>query len=231
MLTGVSTRRGEAEPVVDQYSADELQNAGRLKQIRMVAKLVNQQNKRALPITFGAAAGVIVVFVLIGLLVGPLALFIPVGVLFGALTAMILFGRFAQRAQYSAIDGQLGAAAAVLQNMRGDWTVTPAVTGNRTMDVVHRAVGRPGVVLVGEGVPSRVAGLLAAERKKTERVAHGVPITEFQVGSGEGQIPVSKLQSSIMKVPGTLKAPQPTMQAPKGPMPKGARQPKMPRPR
>ena len=127
--------------------------------------------------------------------------------------------------------------------MRGDWTVTPAVTGNRSMDVVHRAVGKKGVILVGEGMPTRVAGLLAAERKKTERVAHGVPITEFQVGSGEGQIPVSKLQSSIMKVPGTLKAPavsdlnyrlralQPSMQAPKGPMPKGARQPKMPRPR
>ena len=68
MLTGVGTRRGKAEPVVDQYSAEDLQNAGRLKQIRMVAKLVNQQNKRALPITFGAAAGVIVVFVLVGLL-------------------------------------------------------------------------------------------------------------------------------------------------------------------
>ncbi len=54
--------------MVDQYSAEDLQNAGRLKQIRMVAKLVNQQNKRALPITFGAAAGVIVVFVLVGLL-------------------------------------------------------------------------------------------------------------------------------------------------------------------
>jgi hypothetical protein len=229
--------------VVDQYSADELKNAGRFKQIRMVAKLVNQQNKRALPITFGAAAGVIVVFVLLGLLVGPLGLFIPLGVLLGALTAMILFGRFAQHAQYAAIDGQLGAAAAVLQNMRGDWTVTPAVAGNRTMDVVHRAVGRPGVVLVGEGVPSRVAALLTAERKKTERVAHGVPIHEFQVGSGEGQIPVSKLQRKITTLPRTLrptavsdlnyrlKALQPTMQMPKGPIPKGARQPRMPKPR
>ncbi len=148
---------------------------------------------------------------------------------------MILFGRFAQQAQYSAIDGQLGAAAAVLQSMRGDWTVTPAVAGNRTMDVVHRAVGKPGVVLVGEGVPSRVAALIAAERKKTERVAHGVPIHEFQVGSGEGQIPVSKLQRKITTLPRTLeptavsdlnyrlKALQPTMQMPKGPMPKGAR--------
>jgi hypothetical protein len=203
--------------VVDNNSSEDLAKAGRLKQIRMVAKLVNQQNKRALPITAGAALGIIVVFVLVGL--------------------------FAQQAQYSAIDGQLGAAAAVLQSMRGDWTVTPAVSGNRSMDVVHRAVGKKGVILVGEGAPNRVSGLLAAERKKTERVAHGVPITEFQVGSGEGQIPVSKLQSSIMKVPGSLKAPavsdlnyrlkalQPTMQAPKGPMPKGARQPKMPRPR
>jgi hypothetical protein len=243
MLTGVVMRRGKAELVVDQYSADELQNAGRLKQIRMVAKLVNQQNKRALPITFGAAAAVIVIFVLVGLLIGLAAVLIPLGVLLGAITAMILFGRFAQQAQYSAIDGQLGAAAAVLQNMRGDWTVTPAVAGNRTMDVVHRAVGRPGVVLVGEGVPTRVAGLLAAERKKTERVAHGVPIHEFQVGNGEGQVPVSKLQRKITTLPRALrptavsdlnyrlKALQPTMQMPKGPIPKGARQPRMPKPR
>jgi hypothetical protein len=229
--------------VVDNYSADDVAKAGRLKQIRMVAKLVNQQNKRALPITAGVAVGVIVVFVLIGLFTGLIAFLTPLGVLIGLGAAMILFGRFAQQAQYSAIDGQLGAAAAVLQSMRGDWTVTPAVSANRSMDVVHRAVSKKGVILVGEGAPTRVAGLLAAERKKTERVAHGVPITEFQVGNGDGQIPVGKLQSSIMKLPGTLKAPavsdlnyrlkalQPTMQAPKGPMPKGARQPKMPRPR
>jgi Domain of unknown function (DUF4191) len=227
--------------VVDQYDAEQLQNAGRLKQIRMVAKLVNQQNKRALPIVFGSAVGVIVVFVLLGLFVGPIAVFIPLGVLLGLGAGMILFGRFAQQAQYSAIDGQLGAAAAVLQSMRGDWTVTPAVTGNRTMDVVHRAVGKPGVILVGEGVPSRVAGLIAAERKRTERVAHGVPIHEFQVGNNEGQLPVSKLQRKLTTLPRALKptavsdlnyrlkALQPSMQMPKGPMPKGARMPKMPK--
>jgi hypothetical protein len=222
---------------------DDLKNAGRLKQVGMVAKLVNQQNKRALPIVIGAAVLIIVVFVVVGLLIGLAAILIPVGVLLGAVAAMVLFGRFAQQAQYSAIDGQLGAAAAVLQSMPGDWNVTPAVTGNRTMDVVHRAVGRAGVVLVGEGVPSRVALLLAAERKKTERVAHGVPITEFQVGSGEGQIPVSKLQRKVTTLPRALKPPavsdlnyrlralQPSMQMPKGPMPKGARQPRMPKQR
>jgi hypothetical protein len=227
--------------VVDQYSAQELQNAGRLKQIRMVAKLVNQQNKKALPITIGSAVGIIVVFVLIGLFTGLLAFLAPVGVLVGVLALMILFGRFAQQAQYSAIDGQVGAAAAVLQSMPGDWTVTPGVAGTRTMDVVHRVVGKPGVVLVGEGAPGRVAQLIANERKKTERVAHGVPIHEFQVGSEEGQIPVSKLQRKVTTLPRTLKpaavsdlnyrlkALQPTMQMPKGPLPKGARMPKMPK--
>jgi hypothetical protein len=227
--------------VVDQYSAEDLQNSGRLKQIRMVAKLINQQNRRALPIVFGSAALIIVVFVVVGLLIGLSAILIPVGVLLGVLAAMVLFGRFAQQAQYKAIDGQLGAGAAVLQSMPGDWNVTPAVTGNRNMDVVHRAVGRAGVVLVGEGVPSRLTVLLAAERKKTERVAHGVPIHEFQVGSAEGQIPVSKLQRKITTLPRALKpaavsdlnyrlrALQPSMQMPKGPLPKGARAPRMPK--
>jgi Domain of unknown function (DUF4191) len=227
--------------VVDQNSAADLQNAGRIKQMRMVAQLVNKQDKRALPIIIGAAVGIIVIFVVIGLLTGLVAFMAPAGVLLGLLAGMILFGRFAQRAQYSAIDGQLGAAAAVMQSMPGDWNVTPAVAGNRTMDVVHRAVGRGGVVLVGEGVPSRVAQLITAEKKRTERVAHGVPIHEFQVGTGEGQIPVSKLQRKITTLPRQLKpaavsdlnyrlrALQPSMQMPKGPMPKGARQPRMPK--
>jgi Domain of unknown function (DUF4191) len=229
--------------VVDNYSADDLAKAGRLKQIRLVARMLNKQNPKALPITLGSAVGIIAVCVLVGLFTGLAAFLIPLGVLLGALSAMILFGRFAQRAQYSMIEGQPGAAAAVLQNMRGNWTITPAVTANRNMDVVHRAVGRPGVVLVGEGAPSRLAGLIAAERKKTARVAHDVPIFDFQVGDGEGQIPVSRLQKKIMRLPRNLrpaavsdlnyrlKALQPSMQMPKAPLPKGARQPKMPRPR
>ena len=227
----------------DKYSSEDLNKAGRLKQIRMVASLVNQQNRKALPIIAGSAVGIIVVFVLIGLLTGTAGFLIPLGVLLGLLAAMILFGRFAQRAQYSAIEGQPGAAAAILQSMRGNWTVTPAVTANKNMDVVHRAVGRPGVVLVGEGAPSRLTGLMAAEKKKTARVAHDVPIFEFQVGNGEGQIPVSQLQRKVMRLPRNLrpaavsdlnyrlKALQPSLQMPKGPLPKGARQPKMPRPK
>ena len=229
--------------MVDKYSAEDLAKAGRFKQLRMAAGMLNQQNRKAMPIIFGSVVGVIALLVLVGLFTGTAPFLIPLGVLLGLLTGMILFGRFAQAAQFAAIDGQLGAAAAVLQNMRGNWTVTPAVTANRNMDVVHRAVGRPGVVLVGEGAPSRVAGLLAAEKKKTARVAHDVPIFDFQVGNGEGQIPVKQLQRKVMRLPRNLrpaavsdlnyrlKALQPAMQMPKGPLPKGVRQPKMPRPK
>jgi hypothetical protein len=156
---------------------------------------------------------------------------------------MILFGRFAQSAQYSAIKGQPGAAAAVLQTVRGNWTVTPAIAANRNMDVVHRAVGRAGVVLVGEGSATRLPSLLAAEKKRVARVAYDIPIYDVQVGDDEGQIPISKLQRHVMRLPRNLKssavsdlnyrlkALPGTLQAPKGPMPRSGRQPKMPRPK
>jgi hypothetical protein len=224
-------------------TAEDLAKAGRLKQIRMVAGLVHKSNPKAMPIVLGSGLATLVILVVIGLLIGPLGLFIPLGVLLGVLVTVVLFGRFAQSAQYSAIEGQPGAAAAVLENMRGNWTVTPAIAANRNMDVVHRAVGKPGVILVGEGSPTRLASLLAAEKKRVARVAYEVPITEFQVGSGEGQVPISKLQRKIMRLPRQLKpeaisdinhrlkALQPSLQAPKGPLPRNARQPRMPRPK
>jgi Domain of unknown function (DUF4191) len=235
-------KSGSNDPAAPETAAD-MANAGRLKQIRIVAGLVRRSNPRALPIVFGSGLGILVVLVVVGLLTGLAPLLIPLGVLLGALVAMVLFGRFAQAAQYSSIEGQPGAAAAVLENMRGNWTVTPAIAANRNMDVVHRAVGRPGVILVGEGSPARLASLLAAEKKRVARVAYEVPIFEFQVGNEEGQIPLSKLQRKIMRLPRNLKpaavsdinhrlkALQPSLQAPKGPIPKNIRQPKMPRPK
>jgi len=160
----MSRKAGAADPAVTRDTAENMANAGRLKQIRVVAGLIRKSNPKAMPIIIGSGLGVLVILVVVGLLTGLAAFLIPLGVLLGLLVALILFGRFAQAAQYSAIEGQPGAAAAVLQNLRGNWTVTPAVGANRNMDVVHRAVGRPGVILVGEGSPNRLASLLARRR-------------------------------------------------------------------
>jgi Domain of unknown function (DUF4191) len=217
--------------------------AGRIKQIRMVAGIIRKSNPRALPLVALAGLGVLAAFVVAGLLTGLLAMLIPLGVLTGLMASMILFGRYAQSAQYAAVEGQPGAAAAILQTMRGGWTVTPAVSANRSMDVVHRAVGKPGVVLVGEGAPSRLSSLLAAEKKRISRVAFDVPIYDLQVGNEEGQIPIRKLQRKLMRLPRNLKGPAvadlnfrlralpQSLQAPKGPLPRTGRMPKPPRPR
>ena len=239
----MSRKSGSADPAITRDTAQELADAGRLKQMRMMAGVVRRTNPRALPIVIGSGLGTLAVMVIIGLLTGlPIPLGI-LGLLLGLAVAMVLFGRFAQAAQYTAIEGQLGAAAAILENMRGNWTVTPGIAANRNMDVVHRTVGRPGVILVGEGSPSGLASLLAAEKKRVARVAYEVPIYEFQVGNEEGQIPLSKLQRKIMRLPRNLKpdavsdlnhrlkALQPSLQAPKGPIPRNIRQPKMPRPK
>ncbi|MDQ2874866.1 MAG: DUF4191 domain-containing protein [Actinomycetota bacterium] len=216
---------------------------GRIQQIRMVAGIIRKTNPRALPLLAAAGLGVLVIFVVIGLIIGELPFLIPLGVLLGVLTAMILFGRFAQSAQFAAIEGQPGAAAAILQGMRGNWTVTPAIAANRNMDVVHRAVGAPGVVLVGEGSPNGLASLLAAEKKRVSRVAYEVPIYDIQVGEPPSQIDIKKLQKHIMKLPRNLKGPAiadlnfrlkalpQQLQMPKGPVPRGARMPRAPRPK
>ncbi|MDL4817893.1 DUF4191 domain-containing protein [Actinomadura opuntiae] len=216
---------------------------GRLKQIRMVAQVLRQADPKALPIVAASALGTLIVVVVIGLVIGRLWIFVPLGVLAAAAVGMIVFGQLAQRAQYKVIAGQPGAAAAVLKNMRGDWTVTEAVAGNRNLDMVHRVVGRPGVILVSEGPRNRVGQLLGAEKRRISRAAQQVPIYDVQVGDDEDQIPVGKLQRHLMKLPRNLTKAQVgelndrlqalprSMQMPKGPIPKGAKMPKGPKPK
>ncbi|HKA98130.1 MAG TPA: DUF4191 domain-containing protein [Streptosporangiaceae bacterium] len=230
---GAANRKNDADPAT----------AGRIKQIRMVAGIIRKSDPRALPLVALAGLGVLAVFVVVGIFTGLLALLLPFGLLAGLTASMVLFGRYAQSAQYKAVEGQPGAAAAIMQSMRGGWTVTPAVSANRNMDVVHRAVGKPGVVLVGEGSPNRLPSLLAAEKKRVSRVAFDVPIYDLQVGDEEGQIPIRKLQRKLMRLPRNLKGPAvadlnyrlkalpQSLQAPKGPAPRTGRMPKPPRPR
>jgi hypothetical protein len=161
-----------------------------------------------------------------------------VGFPFGLMLAMFFFTRQAGAAAYASIEGQAGAAASVLMAIRKGWTTTPAVSVSRTQDMVHRSVGRPGIVLVGEGGPG-VRYLLNDEKKKTERFTPGVPIAEVVVGDNEGQIKLRKLQKHLKKMPKKISATQlrevrnrlkavggMSLPIPKGPMPKNVKMPK-----
>ncbi|MQA05881.1 MAG: DUF4191 family protein [Streptosporangiales bacterium] len=216
----------------------------RLQQIKRSAQFLWQKNKRGyLWIALGFL-GPIAIALALGYLLDYLIYAIFLGVLTGFTVAMFIFGQLVQKTAYSNIEGQTGAAAAVLEGLRGDWQVTPAVAVNKDQDVVHRAVGRPGVVLVAEGSSPRLAKLVAAEKKKVSRVAFDTPIYDLKCGTGEDDIPLRKLQSRMLKLPRNLTKSEVSevkrrmralgtspLPMPKGPMPKGVRQkmPKMPK--
>lgn len=175
----------------------------------------------------------------VGILINFPYLFVLPGFLFGVLAATLYFGRRAERAAYLSIEGQPGAAAAVLQAMRGGWFTKPAIVFNRQQDCVHRVICRAGVVLVSEGPSTRVAALLDGEERKAARFASGIAITCIQSGNEPGQVPLRGLQKRLKKLPQTLKPAQvtqlrrkfeavsatgPAMPVPKGPMPRSARE-------
>jgi hypothetical protein len=187
-------------------------------------------------------------FAILGVFLFSWAIGIAIGVVIGhpiyvafvslpiaLLAAMFFFTRIASTAAYSTIEGQLGAGASVLMAIKKGWTTTPAVAVARNQDMVHRSVGRAGIVLVGEGSQG-VKQMLADERKKSERFAPGVPITEVVVGDLQGQVSIRKLQKHLSKLPKKLSAHQMrevrarlkavgglSMPLPKGPLPKGVR--------
>jgi hypothetical protein len=165
---------------------------------------------------------------------------IPAGLLAGT----FWFSRRAMKAAYKQIEGQPGAAGAVVGSMRGGWIVTPGVAVSKQQDLITRVVGKPGVILIGEGSPTRVEHLLATERKKTARWLPETPIYDMQVGMEAGQIPLMKLQRELSKLPRNLRGGEITevrrrldalggaagaLPIPKGPMPTSARSVRRPR--
>jgi hypothetical protein len=216
--------------------------AGRPKrsaQIREAFVITKGRDKRLIPYLALAFVVTLGVFELGGILLGNVILYSVFGVIGAVLVTFIVFGQRAQRSALGEIEGQPGAAAAIIDSMRGDWRLTPNVAATRSMDVVHRVVGKPGVVLVGEGSTERLQPLLADQRKRVQRVASGTPIEVLIVGVEPGQIPLRKLQKKMTRLPRTFKGAtvdeiEGRMRAlgtlpipiPKGPMPKGARMPK-----
>jgi hypothetical protein len=153
-----------------------------------------------------AFVGVLAVALVIGVLAGQVVYFIVVGVPFALLAAMFILARRAESAAYKQIEGQPGASLSALRTIRRGWEFPeePVAIDPRTQDLVFRGVGRPGVVLVGEGPSNRVGKLLEGERKKIARILPNVPIHLIQAGNGDGQVPLRKLPRAVQKLKPTL---------------------------
>lgn len=190
----------------------------------------------------GAGLGFLLMYWLPGTGVFKIIFLVVSTILFGLMAALIVFGQRAQKAAYTQMHGQKGAAAGALQMLRKGWKTYPAVGFNKQQDLVHRLIGPPGIVLIGEGNHNRTKHLLSIERRKHERVAADVPIHEVICGDGEGEVPLPKLVKHVTKLGKDVKpaemtdiinrlkaldATRSTVPIPKGPVPtsmKGMRQ-------
>lgn len=209
-------------------------------QIWQVFKTQAREDKRLLPYMIGTVLLGAAIFAALAWLAGMLWwIGLIFGAIIGAMGAMIIFARRVQTSVYKQAEGTPGAAAWSLQNnLKGRWRITPAVAGTTHLDAVHRVIGRPGIVLVGEGAAHRVKPLIAQEKKRIARVVGDTPIYDVIVGTEEGQTPLRKLNPFLMRLPRNItparvseldtklsalgsRAPQTGL--PKGPMPAGAK--------
>src|SRR5215472_16967190 len=69
-MARMSRRSRSSDPALTADTAGDLANAGRLKQIRMIAGVVRKTNPRAMPIVFGSGLGILAVLVVVGLVTG-----------------------------------------------------------------------------------------------------------------------------------------------------------------
>lgn len=210
---------------------------GRIAQMRQAYRITKNSDPNIgliLLLWFLLVGGIFAVAMLLLFDRGVLGIILAVvfGILTGVLAALIVFGRRAERAAYAQVEGQAGAAASALQMLRRGWIVKPVVAFTKNQDIVHRVVGKPGVILVGEGNPNRVKSLIASEKRKHARiVGESVPIVEVIVGREEGQVPLPKLNRHIQKMKKAVKPAEQTAivnklkaldaMRPAAPMPRG----------
>lgn len=212
-------------------------------QMWQALKLQSKQDKLLWPLMIGAVVVLAAVFFLLGTLWDGQWWMLPLGILTGLMAAMMIFSRRVQNTVFGKAEGQPGAAAWALDQLRSGWRVNQAVAATTSFDAVHRVVGRCGIVLVGEGQPHRLKSLMVQEKKKVARVVGDTPIYELIVGDEEDanpeQVPLRKLNRRLTRYPMNISRQKVDAldlrlralstktgvqnQMPKGPLPQGAK--------
>ena len=210
---------------------------GRIKQIGMIFAFTAKRDKLFVPLIILSTAVAIGLTVLLIIFLHSW-LFLVAGLLLITLGALIVLNLRANKAMLAEAENQPGAAASIVEQMRGDFRVTPAIATTTSMDLVHLVICRGGVVLLGEGDPTRVRSLINQERRRLSKVIGSADMHDFVIGRGEGEVPIQKLRMTLMRLPRTLaprdvnaldkrlKALNARPQLPKGAIPKNMRPPK-----
>ena len=221
-------------------NSDNPRDWGWFRQIKETYRVTVESDPQAQWMVIGAGLAALLVISSLGFFLPPWWLWLISGVMFGLLAAMYMLLNRAKKATYKRYAGQPGSAEVafgMLDKKKFDYTA--GLTATKQLDIVHRVVGPSGIVLIGEGSPTRLKAVLSSEARKHEQVAYGVPVTTVLMGDGEGQVPLEELASYLKKSPKAVKpiqitevkqrlkaldAVRPRLPMPKGPMPsmKGA---------
>lgn len=200
--TAQPTKEEKAALKASQKAAAKAQRS----QMWQAFNMQRKQDKLLIPLMLAAVIGFSIIGYAIGLLLSAQWFLLPLGIMIGILAAMMIFSRRIQTSVYDKAEGQPGAAAWAIDQLRGTWRITPTVAATTNLDAIHRIIGKPGVVLVGEGEAHRVAGLMKQEKKKVARVIGDTPIYEVHMGDEEGQVPLRQLNKHIRKLPNNIDA-------------------------
>ncbi|MCZ2402384.1 DUF4191 domain-containing protein [Paenarthrobacter sp. Z7-10] len=174
----------------------------RVKQLVDIFKMTRRHDPNAQWLMLLVFLGVIVVALGIGFLVGNWITGLILGIPLGFLGALLILSRRAERAAFAQIEGQPGAAGAAINTLRRGWIVEeqPVAVNPRSQDVIFRAIGRAGVVLVSEGPSARVKPLIDAERRRLNRILPNVTVHVLESGRGEGQVELRSLAKKMQKL-------------------------------
>lgn len=193
-----------------QRSAKRAQRKQTRSQMWQAFNIQRKQDNKLIPYMLLALLLPAVLLFLLGFVWGNKWLWLIIGLILGATLAMLVFSRRLQRSVYDRASGQAGAAGWALDNMRDGvgmkWVTKQGVQVNNHMDLVHRVVGTPGVVLVGEGEKQRIKPMMDKERRRLARIVGDTPIYEVVSGEGEDEVPIKKLQRHLMRLPATLRS-------------------------
>jgi hypothetical protein len=120
---------------------------------------------------------------------------------------MIIMSRRAERSAYKQIEGQVGAVSAVLNSqIRRSWRANPApiAINPKSREAVYRMIGKPGVVLIGEGQGARITQMLQDEARKIQKIAPGVTIHQLKVTTDDTGVRIYNLLKTAYKLKKSL---------------------------
>ena len=221
-------------------NSDDPKDWGRVKQFIEAFRQTAKYDKLFLPLLIGTIVLVIAAGIVLSFFFEPGWTVILFAILLSLTAGMGVLNWRAKGAMFTRFAGQPGAAEVAMNLLPKKWVKDPVIAFDRYQNIVHRVVGPAGIVLIGEGQPGRAREMLKQETKRHEAIKYAVPVTSILMGDAANQVPLTKLDKHIKRLPKAiaprqvteimarlkvLDSSRPKMPIPKGPLPtmKGAR--------